>query len=157
MIKGVHHVAVHVRDLDAMVTFYRDAFGFEPIDEGFSWTNNPVVAKLIDVPYSEAKGIMLRTGNCYLELFQYRAPDPVSTRPLAPYDRGYTHFCVEMNDIARQFERLRALGMTFGHTEPVDAGPTMAIYGKDPEGNIIEILECKAECTFSLDELSARD
>ena len=35
MIRGIHHVAVHVRDMDRMMKFYKDAFGFEVVGEPF--------------------------------------------------------------------------------------------------------------------------
>ncbi|TAL00007.1 MAG: lactoylglutathione lyase [Rhodospirillaceae bacterium] len=155
MIRGIHHVAVHVRDLDRMVKFYRDAFGFERADEEFGWRDEPLIAQIIDVPRSAARGVMLRAGSCYLELFQYSAPEPVSTRPLAPYDRGYTHFCVDVTDIEQEYERLRTVGMTFGHPHPLDAGNVKTIYGRDPEGNIIEIQQTADDCAFRLDKLPA--
>ena len=31
VITGIHHVAVHVRDLDRMLKFYSEAFGFERV------------------------------------------------------------------------------------------------------------------------------
>ena len=46
-----------------------------------------------------ARGAMLRAGTCYLEMFQFSAPEPESTRPLRPFDKGYTHFCVDVTDI----------------------------------------------------------
>ena len=33
MIRGIHHVGVHVRDLDRMIRFYREAFGFELVGD----------------------------------------------------------------------------------------------------------------------------
>lgn len=156
MIRGIHHVAVHVRNLDKMMKFYRDAFGFAPIDEGFSWRDeDDTIAKIIDVPRSTARGIMLRAGSCYLEMFEYSSPRPNTSDPLAPFDRGYTHFCVEVTDIASEFSRLRGLGMTFGQPEAVDLGPVKTIYGKDPEGNIIEIQESDETYPFGLGKLSA--
>jgi glyoxylase I family protein len=113
MIRGIHHVAVHVRDLDRMIKFYREAFGFEPVGEQFSWRDNALIDQLIDVKGSAAQGIMLRAGGCYMELFQFSAPEPVSTRPLRPFDRGYTHFCVDVTDIEKEIQRLGAIGMIF--------------------------------------------
>jgi len=63
MIRGIHHVAVHVRNLDRMIKFYRDAFGFEPVGEQFSWRDNALIDQLIDVNGSAAQGIMLRAGS----------------------------------------------------------------------------------------------
>jgi catechol 2,3-dioxygenase-like lactoylglutathione lyase family enzyme len=153
MIRGIHHVAVHVRDLDRMVKFYHDAFGFELVGDPFDWRDSELIDKIVDVPDSAARGCMMRAGTCYMELFQYSAPDPVSTRPLRPFDRGYTHFCVDVTDIGQEYERLRALGMTFGQPAPLDAGHVKTIYGRDPEGNIIEIQETAEACDFRLDKL----
>ena len=139
MIRGIHHVAVHVRDLDRMIRFYRDAFGFAMVGEEFSWTPMPMMDQILGVSGTAARGVMLRAGSCYLEMFQYSAPAPLVTQPLKPYDRGYTHFCVDVTDIEEEYRRLRELGMSFGHPEPLDAGHVKTIYGRDPEGNLIEI------------------
>jgi glyoxylase I family protein len=155
MIRGIHHVAVHVRDLDRMVKFYSDAFGFEVADDEFGWNKDELIAQIIGVPDTAARGIMLRAGSCYLELFQYSAPEPAATGPLRPFDRGYTHFCVDVTDIEHEYERLRALGMTFGHPHPLNAGHVKTIYGKDPEGNLIEIQQTADNCVFRLDKLPA--
>jgi glyoxylase I family protein len=155
MIRGIHHVAVHVNDLDRMVRFYKDAFGFEVVGEGFSWKDTPMLDRILDVPGSAAKGIMLRAGTCYLELFQFTAPPPRSSQPLRPFDKGYTHFCVDVTDIEREYERLKGLGMTFGHSAPLDAGHVKTIYGRDPEGNVIEIQQTTQACDFRLDQLPA--
>ena len=81
---------------------------------------------------------MLKCGTCYMELFQWDAPQPNSDKPLRPFDKGYTHFCVDVTDIEREYERLQKLGMTFGHT-PIDMGHVKSIYGRDPEGNVIGV------------------
>jgi catechol 2,3-dioxygenase-like lactoylglutathione lyase family enzyme len=153
MIRGIHHVSAHVRDLDRMVEFYRSAFGFEIVGEEFSWRDTPMLDQILDVPGSAARGVMMRAGSCYLELFQFSAPLPDSTRPLRPFDKGYTHFCVDVTDIDQEFQRLCALGMTFGHRAPLDVGHVKTIYGKDPEGNVIEIQETMPHCEFRLDKL----
>ena len=156
MITGIHHVAVHVRDLDRMLKFYSDAFGFEIVGEEFTWSDNPTLDTILDVPGSAARGAMLRAGTCYLEMFQFSAPDPVSSRPLRPFDKGYTHFCVDVTDIEEEYKRLLGLGMTFGHSSPIDVGHVKSIYGRDPEGNVIEIQQAAPHCDFRLDRLPPR-
>jgi catechol 2,3-dioxygenase-like lactoylglutathione lyase family enzyme len=153
MIRGIHHVAVHVHDLDAMIAFYRDAFGFEVVGEPFEWENDEFIDTIVDVPNSAAKGAMLRAGTCYLEMFQYKAPGPDSDKPLNPYDKGYTHFCVDATDIEAEYERLKGLGMTFSQPAPIDVGHVKTIYGRDPEGNLIEIQQTQDVCDFPLSAL----
>lgn len=154
MIRGIHHVAVHVRDFDRMRRFYEDAFGFEMVGEGFEWRDEKMIDQIIDVPGSAARAAMFKAGTCYVELFQFSAPQPDSTAPLNPYDRGYTHFCVDVTDIGMEYERLKTLGMTFGSPNPVDAGHVQSVYGRDPEGNLIEIQQTSEACDFGLDRLS---
>ncbi|HYP64051.1 MAG TPA: VOC family protein [Acidocella sp.] len=153
MIRGIHHVAVHVHDLDRMIGFYKAAFGFELVGEPFAWKDEPVLDKLIDVPGSAARGAMLRAGTCYVEMFQFSAPEPRPVSPLNPQDKGYTHFCVDVTDIAQEFERLKGLGMRFGAPAPIDMGHVKSVYGRDPEGNVIELQQTAANCEFPLDKL----
>lgn len=153
MIRGIHHVSIHVHDLDRMIAFYRDAFGFELVGEEFSWKEEPVLDALIDVQGSAARGAMLRAGSCYIEMFEFQAPQG-STRPLNPYDKGYTHFCVDVaSDIEGEYERLKGLGMTFGASAPIDMGHVKSVYGRDPEGNVIELQQTAAHCEFRLNML----
>lgn len=153
MIRGIHHVGIHVRDLERMLKFYAQAFGFEIVGEPFSWRDNTTLDRIIDVPGSAARGAMMRAGTCYIELFQFTAPEPGSTRPLRPFDKGYTHFCVDVTDIEHECERLKELGMTFGDRTPVDVGYLKSLYGRDPEGNVIEIQQTRADCDFTLGKL----
>jgi catechol 2,3-dioxygenase-like lactoylglutathione lyase family enzyme len=156
MITGIHHVGIHVRDLDRMIAFYREAFGFEAVGDEYRWRDEAIIDQIIDVPGSAARTIMMRAGTCYIELFEFQAPAPTSTRPLDPPDKGYTHFCVDVVGIEQEYERLKGLGMTFGSPIPVDAGHVKSVYGRDPEGNVIEIQETAADCAFRLDKLPAR-
>lgn len=154
MIRGIHHVGVNCRDLDRMARFYREAFGFAPVDPaGFAWADEPVMDRIVDVPGSAARGVMLRAGQCYLELFEYSAPAPEYGKPLRPHDRGYTHFCVDVTDIASDIAHLEACGMTFNDRDFVDVGHVKTLYGYDPEGNVIEVQQCAPGNGFTLDDL----
>jgi glyoxylase I family protein len=153
MIRGIHHVSVHVHDLDKMIAFYKAAFGFEVVGEHFAWKDEPIVDQLIDVQDSVARGAMLRAGTCYVEMFQFEAPAPRLAPPLNPQDKGYTHFCVDVTEIEQEYERLKTLGMTFGSPTPIDMGHVQSIYGRDPEGNLIELQQTAAHCDFKLDLL----
>lgn len=52
-------------------------------------------------------------------------------------------FNVETNDIDADYARVQGLGMTF-HAPPTpkgSVGSLRACYGRDPEGNIVELIE----------------
>ncbi len=153
MIRGIHHVGMNCRDMDKMVAFYCKAFGFSPVDEGFAWEGEPMMDHIVDVKDSAAKGVMLRAGTCYLELFQYSAPAPDMPNPKRPYDRGYTHFCVDVTEMEKDIEFLKECGMTFNERDFVDVGHVKTIYGYDPEGNVIEVQQTAPGNSFALSEL----
>ncbi len=153
MIRGIHHVAVHVHDLDRMIGFYKEAFGFEVVGEPFGWDGNDFIDRIVDVPNSAARGAMLRCGTCYLEMFEYSRPKG-ETRARDATDKGYTHFCVDVTEIEQEYERLKGLGMKFGQPGPIDVGHVKTIYGRDPEGNLIEIQQTiEGKCDFPLANL----
>lgn len=154
MIRGIHHVAVHVHDLSKMIRFYKDAFGFELVGEPFEWDGNEFIDRIVDVQNSAARGAMLRCGTCYLEMFEYIRPKG-ETKARNAYDKGYTHFCVDVTEIEQEYERLKGLGMSFGQPGPIDVGHVKTIYGRDPEGNLIEIQQTiEGKCDFPLANLT---
>jgi catechol 2,3-dioxygenase-like lactoylglutathione lyase family enzyme len=76
-----------------------------------------------------------------VELWEYCYPAPAAFDPdYPPSNCGFTHFCLEVQGIAREHARLIAAGMTFVG-EPVVMEGMTAVYGRDPFGNIIEIYE----------------
>ena len=139
MIRGIHHTAICTANLERLVAFYRDVVGFEVVGER-EWTNNELIDEIIGLKNSSARQVMMRAGNAYLEFFQYAAPESRDVDPMRPCDRGYTHICLDVVDIHAEHKRLTEGGMTFNRT-PGGVGDIRAVYGRDPDGNIVEIQE----------------
>lgn len=152
MIRNLHHVSIHTKNLDAMIAFYRDAFGFEVAGPMSQWEGQDAIDRGMGLKGSAGRMAMLKTGNCFIEVWEFSAPPGSDIHPKRPNDRGYTHFCVEVPDLAAEQERLEGLGMTFA-TSPFDDGPTKAIYGRDIDGNIIELLQIGPEYPFRTGDL----
>lgn len=142
MIVGIHHVAISVPNLDQALAFYRDALGFEVVQDGDWDRNHPQADRVIGLKETSARIAMLKAPNAYLEIWQYRNPEPEDRRS-RPCDLGYPHFALQVTDIQAEYDRLGAAGMTFAADAPVNLGSTSAIYGKDPFGNIIELYEIR--------------
>lgn len=145
MIRGIHHVAISTADLDRLADFYVNALGFEVVMET-SWRDRETVDRMIGLRGSAARQLMLKAGNAYVEMFEYESPTPRSAlADRNPADHGYTHFCIDVVDIDAEYERLSGLGMTFHGPPPTseELGQSRlrAIYGRDPDGNIIELQE----------------
>lgn len=155
MIRGIHHVAVNTANFERMVDFYTRVLGFEPAVEEGGWANSGLIDGVIGLEASAARTIMLRAGNCYLEVFEYSAPEARVGAPLRPCDRGYTHFALDVTDIEQEYDRLAAAGMQFAQDRPGDFGDIKAVYGKDPDGNIIEIQQTTRDQAFAIGRLEA--
>lgn len=141
MIVGIHHVAISVPDIDQALEFYSGLLGFEVVQRGGWEKDNPLADRAIGLADTHARMVMLKAPNAYIELFQYSHPTPEDKRA-RPCDHGYTHFCLQVDGIQAEHDRLSAAGMQFVG-DPVDFGEMSAIYGRDPFGNVIELYEIR--------------
>lgn len=142
MIRGIHHTAISTGNMERMLAFYRDLLGFRVVLD-FTWPVGTETAdRMTALERSSARAVMLHAGNAIVELFHYLSPTP---RPSDPHwrvcDHGITHLCLDVTDIDAEYERLRAAGMVF-HCPPQGAAMDIrATYGRDPDGNVIELLQ----------------
>lgn len=142
MIRGIHHTAISTPDLGRALRFYHDLLGFRLVSE-LTW---PIGTDLADqitgLKDSAASSVMLEAGNAMVEIFQYESPTPSPGDPQRPVcDHGITHICLSVTDIDAEYGRLKAAGMVF-HCPPQALGDqTRATYGRDPDGNVVELLE----------------
>ena len=147
MIKGIHHVAISTPDLDRITRFYTEVIGFEPETEASGWEPDTELGELCDtivgLKRSSARSIMLKKGVMIVEFFEYRLPEPKLRDPgRRVCDHGYTHIALDVEDIDMEYERLKAAGMAFHAAPPPgEPGGLRAIYGRDPDGNVVELYE----------------
>ena len=139
MIRGIHHIGLHSRNIERMLRFYRDGLGFALKFDG-NWQDNVDLDHVLGLQGSAGRVVVLNAGNLHLELFEFSAPEPRDAPPLRACDFGYTHIGLDVTDVDAAWDQLSALGITFDR-RPVDLGPVKLIYGKDPDGNLLEIQE----------------
>ena len=145
MIQGIHHVAISSADVERSLAFYRDLLGFEVVFEQ-SWPPGTEIADAITgLDGCSARQLMLRKGTAYLELFQYHAPEPQPRdTEWRVCDHGITHLCLVVDDLDEEYERLGAAGVGF-NSPPQDLGGGLrTVYGRDPDGNVVELHEFPA-------------
>jgi glyoxylase I family protein len=121
------HIALNCQDPIRIEAFYAKHFGFER-------------TRVYDP--GEHEVVMIRLGECYIELFPAQ-----QERPLPPPEKdgysfaGMRHFCFEVDDLdtilaSMGDEAIISLG-------PLDMGQYIddmkVAWIKDPEGNIIEL------------------
>jgi catechol 2,3-dioxygenase-like lactoylglutathione lyase family enzyme len=140
MIRGVHHVSIATKNFENMRQFYRDILGFEEVLE-VNWDPGMEAAdRITDLHDTKAKLIMVKAGNACIELIEYKSPQPKPGDPKRPVcDCGIAHICLDVIDVDDEYERLKAAGMAF-HCPPLEfEGFVRTTYGRDPDGNVIEI------------------
>lgn len=149
MILDLNHVGLSVRSLNRSIAFYRDLFGMEVIlNVPFDGPRYEAIMGLSGVRGRAA--VLQRKGwNLQVELFEFEFPAPAPANPQRPVcDHGITHFCISVTHLEDEYVRLKAAGVVF-HSEPVHTERSVLVYGRDPDGNVFELLERKgAAATF---------
>jgi len=150
-VQGVHHIGVSVPDLAKAREFYIDILGGVEEVAPMAWHDNDFIDSIVGLKGSAANQFMVRLGNTHIEVFEYLEPRSAAQDP----DRGvnlfgYTHFGLQVDDIAECYRRIVAAGLR------VHAPPSMetivthadgsksghaATYCRDFFGNVFEIME----------------
>ncbi len=146
MTKRLNHVGISVSNLERSIAFYRDIFGMRVLVHGpFAGERYDSILRL-----KGARGhvafLASTSGDLQLELFEFERPVP---KPAAPdrsvCDHGITHFCIQVEDLESEYARLKAAGVVF-HCPPTPFSATdKATYGRDPDGNVFELIEISAD------------
>jgi len=146
VIRGVHHVAISTPDAERLLGFYCDLLGFEKLFDA-SWEPGAELADTImGLEDSAARQIMLRTGNLYLEVFEFHSPAPRPADPVRQVcDHGITHMCLLVDGLDDEVERLREAGVPFQSAPQDIGGGIRTIYARDPDGNVVELKELASE------------
>jgi catechol 2,3-dioxygenase-like lactoylglutathione lyase family enzyme len=150
VIRGIHHVALITPNFDSLVAFYRDVIGAEEIynrhetDEALAET----IGAMTGLPgLPRTYSAMLRLGNAFIEIQQYVEPEgrgDETERP--PNDFGIRHFAIEVEGVEAEIERLEKAGLRLeGRLASSPLFPVKAVYTRDPDGNLVELVEWTAD------------
>lgn len=142
MIIGIHHIAISVDNIDEAVTFYTNAFSFQPVQQE-NIDNDVLANRVIGMDAIRARMVMLKAPNAFVELWQYTHPESEDRRS-RPCDYGYPHMALQVENMETEVSRLRTHGMTFAG-DAVCGEQASAVYGYDSFGNIIELYEIKTD------------
>jgi catechol 2,3-dioxygenase-like lactoylglutathione lyase family enzyme len=136
----IGHVAFATSDLERLARFYADLVGaepeFSPRLRGHRALDVVTGLKDVDVRAAWVHGL-----NIGLEFWCYSNPPTgkrLDRRPIN--EAGYSHVCFETVDMEAAFARALALGAA-PHAEPQILGGAVAAYLRDPDGNIVELLQ----------------
>jgi len=97
-VKSIHHIAVVVSDMQASLSFWRDALGMQ-------------LRELREVPTEQAQVAFLPTLGSEVELVLPTKDDSGIARYLVKRGPGMHHLCLEVDDIASMLAQLKAKGV----------------------------------------------
>ncbi|MBT5469669.1 MAG: hypothetical protein HOK41_03610 [Nitrospina sp.] len=122
-LKGIHHIALNVKDLDRAEKFYTDILGFQVTHRFNKGLNH----------------LMLETGNAAIALFESPQLEVKDAMNLLSED-GYMHLAFEANpaDFENIVKELKTKNITID-SGPVKRGDGESIYFNDPDENHLEI------------------
>lgn len=152
MLEQIDHVNLVVRDLPAMIDFYRGVLGLAVTKEVTitgAWIDEVVGLSgvLADVVYLDPP------QGPRIELIRYRTPAGPCPDGLGQSNTiGLRHFAFRVHDIEQMMDRLKTAGVsvlsgiqTVPDSQVQYAGGIRKrlIYFRDPEGNLLELCEYK--------------
>ena len=140
-----HHTSLAVRDLDAAITFYRDAFGYEAtfVERGMS----EQIASMAGVEGLTCDLAQLRSalGDHVLELIAFHRPEERGTprTERAPLHPGAAHIAFAVEDLESALATVETLGAArIGRITEFDEG--RSVYCREPAGSFFEMEEFRA-------------
>lgn len=155
LILGIHHTAIATPNLDRLVRFYCDHLGFRKVDESAWPLGSEESDAIMNLRGSSGSFALLAAHNTCLEIIQFHTAQGQPSDPNRSVNNsGITHICLGVRDLDAEYARLVAAGMRF-HCPPIKPQDTKhqgarATYGRDPDGNVIELLEFIGHTPFNV-------
>jgi catechol 2,3-dioxygenase-like lactoylglutathione lyase family enzyme len=109
--KGMHHVGITVKDLDASIRFYHDLLGLPFSNEPSPWFEGEGLGKAVGVPGGALRQVSLLLGDTTFELLEYKSPPSETTGPLSSNSLGASHVAFFVDDIAAKKAELETKGI----------------------------------------------
>ena len=129
MFKGLGHVAIRARDIDASAKFYTQTIGFR---EAFRMNNQETgKPNMIYIYIAPSQ---------FIELFPNGGGELTDNNAI-----GVKHICVEVDNAAKSLEELRARGAPIDTELKTGLSKCIQFWTHDPDGNKIEFMELPPE------------
>ena len=127
MLKRIHHIGVVVPNLEEAYRFWRDTLGLE-------FTRSATIEE------QGVKAALLKVGESEIELLEPLSPDNGVGKFLARRGGGLHHLCFETDDVGRELDGARALGLPLIDQKPRKglAGMICFLHPKATRGVLVE-------------------
>ncbi len=130
-IEKIDHVGIAVRNLEEILTLYRDILGME-VSEVQSGTSQKLA--------------FVNTGNAELELLEDLTPDGAIARHIEKRGEGIQHICFKVDNIVEALRRLKEKGIPLINAQPQPGARNSQVAFLHPKGTHGVLIElCQRE------------
>ncbi len=141
MMAGIRHTGIVVSDLDKSLGFYQDLLGLRIVkrmDESGEYIDNMCALKGVKVTTVK----MAADDGDLIELLYFHSHPMLAARKEGMNRIGVSHVAFTVDDLGAEYERLQAKGVAF-NAPPQNSpdGYAKVTFCKDPDGNLIELVE----------------
>ena len=108
--QGIHHIALGVRDLQMMKTFYQDTMGFDEVFMDFPEAEYPALHEVVRMPHPVYSATLINqsAGGIIVEFIQMVDPAPRPIRKDFSYgDIGLAKMTIAVSDVEGLYNILK--------------------------------------------------
>ena len=141
MIK-VRHVGITVSDMDKMLSFYSGILGFDQqkiaLEQGEYIDNFSALDGVVVTTAKLSNGV----DEVLIELLKYHSHEGLLTLESRLTNPGITHFALTVDDLESLYQRCTEGGISFNAPPQLSPdGNAKVTFCRDPEGNLLELVE----------------
>ncbi len=147
MVTRLSHTGIVVRNMDKMVSFYRDTFGFQVVLD--AETSGKETDGIVDFHVENERIVLMQLDEQQIELLEYRPAGRGYPEDYKSNDLFGVHLALATEDMDKDYEMLKKKGVRIlsrggPQTIPDDDpqfGGTRVLYFLDPEGHPLELIQ----------------
>ena len=141
MIKGLHHTAISVSDLDKSIHFYGNLLGMT-VEWRMDHRQGDSLERVVGMKNVDVSIAVLSGWGSRIELLQYHFPRGKSyPANKLQCDKGIIHLAFQVENIDDLYKRLLAQGVQFNAPPLVLRPGVKATYFHDPDGMTLELVQ----------------
>jgi len=146
MITALTHTGLVVKDMDTMVAFYRDTFGFRVVLD--TEVGGKEADNIVNFHVKRERIVVMALGENQIEMIEYRPTGRGYPRDYRSNDLFGVHLALRTDNMESDFAMLKEKGVTIiskgpqtiPKDHPIFAG-TKVLYLQDPEGHPLELIQ----------------
>ena len=146
MITALSHTGLVVKDMETMVAFYRENFGFQVVLD--TQVSGKETDDIVDFHVERERIVVMALGENQIEMIEYRPTGRGYPKDYKSNDLFGVHLAFHTDNMERDFVLLKERGVTIiskgpqtiPEDHPIFAG-TKVLYLQDPEGHPLELIQ----------------